>query len=64
MVSFPDNLGKPSPEKQTILNFNEARDDAVEIASTGITGLHANHLYLLQTDNQTSTLKLTFNHLY
>jgi len=32
---FQENLGKPAPERQTILDFTGARDDGVEIASAG-----------------------------
>jgi len=32
---FQDNLGKPAPDRQTILNFNEARNDGVAVASAG-----------------------------
>jgi len=28
---FPDNLGKPVPERQTILDFTGARDDGVAV---------------------------------
>jgi len=31
---FQDNLSKPAPER-TILDFNEARDDGVAVASAG-----------------------------
>jgi len=40
---FQDNLGKLAPEGKTILDFNEARDDGVAVASTGP---YANHLHL------------------
>jgi len=30
-----DNLGKPAPERQTILDFSGARDDGVAVASAG-----------------------------
>jgi len=40
---FQDNLGKPATEGKTILYFNEARDDGVEVASAGP---YANHLHL------------------
>ena len=43
MASFQDNLGKMAPERQTILDFNEARDDRVVVASAG---LNANYLHL------------------
>ena len=42
MVNYMDNLDKLAPEKQTILDFNEARDDGVAVASAG---LYANHLH-------------------
>jgi len=40
---FPGERGKLAPERQTILDFNEARDDVVALA---LAGPHANHLYL------------------
>jgi len=40
---FQDNLGKPAPERQTILDFAEARDDRVAVASAGP---YANDLHL------------------
>jgi len=40
---FPDNLGKPAPEWQTIPDFYEARHNEVAVASTGP---YANHLHL------------------
>jgi len=36
-----DSLGKPAPQRQTILDFTGARDDKVALASAGP---HANHL--------------------
>ena len=42
-ASFPGNLSKLAPERLNILDFNEARDDGVAVASAGP---HANHLYL------------------
>jgi len=38
-----NNLGKPAPEGKTILDFNEAKDDGVAMASAGP---YANHLHL------------------
>jgi len=32
---FQDNLGKPAPERQTILDYNEAKDDGVAVESDG-----------------------------
>jgi len=32
---FQGNLGKPAPEKQTILDFTGTRDDGVAVASAG-----------------------------
>jgi len=32
---FQDNLGKPAPERKTILDFTGARDDGVAVASAG-----------------------------
>jgi len=43
MAFFLDNLGKPVPEGQTILDFTEARDDGVAVASAGTC---ASHLHL------------------
>jgi len=40
---FQDNLGKPAPERQTVLDFTAARDDGVAMASDGP---YANHLHL------------------
>jgi len=40
---FLDNPDKPAPERQTILDFTEARDDGVAVASAGP---YANHLHL------------------
>jgi len=41
-MTFQDNLGKPVPERQTILDFTGPRDD-VAVASAGP---YANHLHL------------------
>jgi len=38
-----DNLGKLTPERYTILDFTEARDDGVAVASAGP---YADHLHL------------------
>ena len=35
-----DNLGKPAPERQTILDFTGARDSAVAVASKCFWSLH------------------------
>jgi len=35
MAFFQDNLGKPSPEGQTILDFTGARDGGVTVVSAG-----------------------------
>jgi len=43
MAFFQDNLGKPAPERQTILDFTAARDDEVAVASAGP---YVNHLHL------------------
>jgi len=40
---FEDNLGKPAPERKTILDFTRVRDDRVAVASAGP---YANHLHL------------------
>ena len=44
MASFQDNLGKMVQERLTILDFNEARDDNVAVASSV---LYANYLHLI-----------------
>ena len=49
---FQENRGKPAPERETILDFNEARDDGVAMASAGP---NENHLTSLQTDKHAST---------
>jgi len=41
--STEGNLGKPEPEKKTILNFNEARDDGITVTSAGP---YTDHLHL------------------
>jgi len=38
-----DNLGKPAPERWTILDLNEARDDRVTVASAAP---YASYLHL------------------
>ena len=43
MAFFQDNLGKPAPERKTILDFTGATDDGVAVASAGP---YANHLHL------------------
>jgi len=43
MALLQDNLGKPAPERQTILDFTGAIDDEVAVASAGP---YANHFYL------------------
>jgi len=40
---FQHNVGKPAPEKQTILDFTGARDDVTTVVSAGP---YANHLHL------------------
>jgi len=40
---FQDNPGKPTSERQTILDFTGARDDGVAVTSAGPC---ANHLHL------------------
>jgi len=56
MAFFQDNLGKPAPERLTILDFTGARDD-------GWQWHQLDHMQiictLLQTDNHTSTSPLT-----
>jgi len=49
-------VGKPAPEKYTILDFTGARDDAVAVASDGP---YANHLHLAP-DNHASNSPLSF----
>jgi len=44
LMAFPqDKLGKPAPQRYTILDFTVARDDVVAVASPGP---YANHLHL------------------
>jgi len=43
MAFFQDNLSKPAPERQTILDFTGARNNGVAVASAGP---YANHLHL------------------
>jgi len=50
MAFFQDKLGKPAPERQIILDFTEARDDGVAVASAGA--------YANQTDNHARTSPL------
>jgi len=38
-----DNLGKPAPERYTILDFTGARDDGVAVTSAGP---YVDHLHL------------------
>jgi len=40
---FPGQTGKSAPERQTILDFTEARGDGVAVKSAGP---YANHLHL------------------
>jgi len=42
VASLPDNLGNLAPEKLTILDFSEARDEWMAVASAG---QHADHLH-------------------
>jgi len=42
MAFFPDNLGKLVPKRQTILDFTEAEDDGVALASPEP---YANHMH-------------------
>jgi len=42
---FQDTLGKPSPERETILDFKEASDDRVAVTSAEP---YADHLHLAQ----------------
>jgi len=58
--SFQDNLGKPAADRLTSLNFNEARDNGVGVASAGS---YANYVTLLQTDSHASTSPLNFYRL-
>jgi len=59
MAFYQDNLSKPAPERQTILDFIGARDDGVAVASAGP---YSNHLQLApdRTDNLASTSPLSF----
>jgi len=43
MTFFQDNLGKPAPERKTILDFTGASDHVVAVASAGP---YENHLHL------------------
>jgi len=43
LTFFQDTLGKPAPERQTILDFTGARDDGVAVASAEP---YANHFHL------------------
>ena len=54
---FQDNLGKPAPERQTILDFSGARDDGVAVASAGPMQIICTSL---QTHNHASTSPLSF----
>jgi len=54
MAFFQDNLGKPAPERYTILDFTGATDDGVALA---LAGPYANHLHLA-TDSHVSTSSL------
>jgi len=55
---FQDNQAKPSSERTAILDFNEAGDDGMSVASVGP---YANHLYtLFQTDNPASISSLKY----
>ena len=40
MAFFQDNQGKPAPERETILDFNEAKDDRMAVTLAG------HHLHL------------------
>jgi len=42
MAFVQDNLDKPAPKRKTILDFDEARDNGVAMASAGP---YANHLH-------------------
>jgi len=52
-VTFLGQLGKTVPERSTVLDFNEARDDGVVVASTGP---HANHLHIIRENNTSTSL--------
>jgi len=52
---FQDNLYKPAPERQTILDFTKATDDGVAVASAMEIICTS-----LQTDNHLSTSPLSF----
>ena len=53
---FLDKLGKPAPERQNHLDFNEERDNGVAVASAGP---YANHLHLVPDRYHASTSPLT-----
>jgi len=54
---FQENLDKPIPTGKTIVDFNEARDDVVTMATAG---LYANYAHFSLTDNHDNTLSLNF----
>jgi len=60
MAFFQDNLGRLTPERKTILDFNEARDD-------GWQWHHLDYMQIihtsLQTNNYASTLPPSFYRL-
>jgi len=53
---FQENLGKPAPERLTILDFNEARNDGVAVMSASP---YANHLRLVLDKLALSTSSLS-----
>jgi len=50
---FQDNLSKPPPKRQTVLDFNKARDNGVAVASAG-------HLHLAADGYHASTSPFSF----
>jgi len=58
-ILFQENRVKLAPEV-TILDFNKEGNDWVAVSSAGT---YASYLFLLQTDNHTSTNSLDFYRL-
>jgi len=54
---FHNIMGKPAPERLSILDFNEARDDKVAVASAGPYAIISSSL---PADNHASPLSLNF----
>jgi len=56
---FQDNLGKPTPEREIIVDFTGARDDGVAMASAG-PYVNETICTSIHTDNHASTPPLSF----